>query len=143
MLRRSLVSTLAGVALLTACGDSTGPGGRIAGTYQLETINGDPLPVTIFEFGPYRAEALSGDLVVRANNTFSTSLTLRETDAGGVMTTTITCTGTYTVDGNTVTFREQGSTNVDCAGGEYVATWNENTITVVDAAFGVEAVYRR
>jgi hypothetical protein len=139
MLRRSLVSVVAGVALLAACGDSTGPGGRAAGTYHLETINGLPLPVVVVELGTYRAEVVEGGFVLRANNSFSGSLTIREIDAGEVTVTTLTCSGTYAASGNTITFRPGADPN--CAEGEYTAAWDGNTITVDEGEF--RAVYRR
>ena len=46
----TLAAALAAALLVTACGDSTGPRGRvrpIAGTFELRLVDGQPLPVTV------------------------------------------------------------------------------------------------
>ena len=47
-MRRFLLSVATAATALvgSACGDSTGLGGNVAGTYELRTINGQSLPVT-------------------------------------------------------------------------------------------------
>ena len=147
MMRRTLAT--AALALLTlasgACGgddDSTGPNGSIAGTYTLQTINGDPPPVTLLEFDTYKIEVTGASIVLNTNNTFSATSAFRETDDGQVTTSNSVCAGTYTRSGSTVTFSEPESINEDC-GGSYTGTWsNGNTLTVTFDA-GVQAVFRK
>lgn len=45
-MRRLAMLALAGTLAASACTDSTGPNGSVAGTYSLRTINGQTLPYT-------------------------------------------------------------------------------------------------
>lgn len=146
-MKRSIL-TAAAVTLLavgtSACGGdkATGPGGSIAGTYNLQTVNGAAPPVILLQIGAYKLEVTAANLVVNSNNTFSSSSTYRETDAGTTTTSTSVCAGTYTRNGNSLTFTEPETSNEDC-GGTYTGTWsNGNTLTVaLDAE--VQAVFRK
>ena len=147
MMRRTLAT--AALALLTlaagACGgddDSTGPNGSIAGTYTLQTVNGSPPPITVFELGDDKIEVTGASVVINENGTFSATSTVRETDAGQVTTSSSVCSGTYTRSGSTVTFTEPDSNNEDC-GGSYTGTWsNGNTLTIAFGP-GLQAVFRK
>ena len=146
MTPRSLV--MAAFALLTigttACGGgdkSTGPG-SLAGTYDLQSINGMTLPVTVYQEGSYKVEVTDGSVTMNADNTFLGSTTIRESDAGGSSSSSVVCPGTYTRNGSAITFAESPSSDDDC-GGTYAGTWsNGNTITVTFAP-GVQAVFRK
>jgi hypothetical protein len=144
MLRRPFLLLLGGFALLSACGGDggSGPGGEanIAGTYNLQTINGASPPVTILQIGPDRLEITSGNFTVSANNTFSNTHTYRETSGGQTTTVTETCTGTYSRNGNSVSFAE--ATSGEFCGDDYNGTVSGNNLTVAYDA-QVQAVYRR
>jgi hypothetical protein len=147
MLRRSFVSALVGLALLAACGgdSATAPDPRptttsIAGTYNLQTVNGAPPPVIIFQSGADRVEVMSGNFTVNANSTFSNTHTFRATSGGQTVTLTETCTGTYALTGNSLSFSE--ATSGELCGGTFTGTVSGNTLTVAYDAT-LQAVYRR
>ena len=135
---------LAALALaLAACGGSdksTGPGGTLEGTYALKTINGRALPAVVFQIPDDKVEITSGSVTMNANNSFSETVTLRETITGSpVEETPITCPGTYTRSGSAITFSEPETE--DC-GGTYTGTWSSgNTLTVNFG--GVTGVFRK
>jgi hypothetical protein len=143
MLRRTYLSLAMG-AVLAACGgdSSTGPeSANVTGTYALQTINGQATPVTIIQIATYRLEVVSGSLAINTNNTFSNTLTYRETDSGQIVTGSETCTGTYSRNGNSVTFNEADVVNTEC-GDTYTGTVSGNNLTVAYDAT-VQAVYRK
>lgn len=144
---RKLVRTLfvlAAVAILPACSDSTGPNRTVAGNYTLISVNGVLLPVVFSAEQFFTLRITDGTLTVNSNNTFTASATYEQTlVVGGVKTTdTVTCTGTYAMNGNTITFTEANSTDANC-GGVYTGTWDgENTLTV-DFDVGVQALFEK
>lgn len=139
---RSL-AVLALVFSAAACGDDDGPTGapaNITGTYPLRSVNGDDVPTTILEVPGYKFEILSGSLVLNSNNTFTEQATFRETENGTVTETPLTCSGTYTRNGNGITLNETAAGD-DC-GGTFTGTISGTTVTVsYDAQF--QAVYRK
>ncbi len=122
-MRRLLILTTALLAggLLPACGDDddiTGPE-SVAGTYFLQTVNGEALPVN-FEGGQLTA----GSIRLNSDGTYFTSLT---TDLLG----TTTETGTFTVNGSTINFVEEGAVD---EGDLFTGTVSGDTLTIVDEA---------
>jgi len=89
---------------LAGCGsdDSTGPTQSVAGTWNLTTVNGSPLPFTI-QATP-KIEVLSDQLVVSANGTFTESTQTRTTNGTSVSLQTLPDGGTYTLNGTAATF---------------------------------------
>lgn len=73
---------------LAACGhDTTGPSptpSRIPGTYDLTMVDGQPVPLTVFEVGAYRATLVSGTLTLHADGLYSLDLDTRIDDSGNV-----------------------------------------------------------
>jgi hypothetical protein len=132
---RRLVLALSAVSVL-ACGDSSGPEVSSAvGTWNLVTVNGSPLPYTLFLIQPtYRFEILSNVFVAAENGTYTETETTRETESGTVTTTTETDNGTWSQTGNTVTV-------VNSGGATTTATISGNSITV--SAPGLVAVFHR
>jgi hypothetical protein len=104
---RRVALVLATVLPLTlgGCGDSTGPGGAVAGMYTLQSINGDPVPVTYAESPDFRDEILSGFVRLNANGTFSAGHTQRLTVDGMVTIRTNNTGGTYTRSGDNLVLR--------------------------------------
>jgi hypothetical protein len=103
------------VLTTTACGNDdkspTGPG-AIAGTYTLDRVDGNALPVTLFEGlvdvdgtpVQLRIELTGGTMTLAANNTFSGNLTARVSAPGSPSETeNLPVTGTYTVSGSSIT----------------------------------------
>ena len=144
---RKIIRTLfvlAAVAILPACSDSTGPNRTVTGNYTLISVNGLLVPVVFSAEQFFTLRITAGTLTVNSNNTFTASATYEQTlNVGGVKTTdTVTCTGTYAMSGNTITFTEANSTNANC-GGAYTGTWDgENTLTV-DFDVGVQALFEK
>ncbi|HEX6049158.1 MAG TPA: hypothetical protein VFZ21_07815 [Gemmatimonadaceae bacterium] len=73
---------------LAACGhDTTGPSAtpsRIPGSYNLTMVDGQALPLTVFEYGAYRATLVSGTLTLHADGLYSLDLDTRIDDSGNV-----------------------------------------------------------
>lgn len=134
---------LAAVTLFAACSDSSGPNSSLTGSYALVTINGAGMPFVVFFDQTSRLEIVGGDVTLNANNTFSSSGTYRQTLTGGPsQTVTESCQGTYSVNGNSITFSEPTIVGTNC-GGVYNGTWDgSNTLTVAYDAT-VQAVFRK
>lgn len=135
---------LAAVAILPACSDSTGPNRTVTGNYTLISVNGVLVPVVFTAEQFFTLRITAGTLTINSNDTFTASATYEQTlVVGGVKTTdTVTCTGTYAMNGATITFTEANSTNANC-GGVYTGTWDgENTLTV-DFDVGVQALFEK
>jgi hypothetical protein len=121
-MRRLLILTTALIAggLLTACGDSTGPG-SIFGTYNLVSINGEDVP---FQEGGF--EVTAGWVRLDSDSTYTISLT-----SGPIGTPeTETFSGTFAVDGSSIEFHVP-----DNGTGSATGTLSGNTITLVDGPF--------
>lgn len=141
--RRAVTLALCALAL-AACGGgdkSTGPGGSIAGTYTMQTVNGSAPPVTIFQVGTDKVEVTGGSVTMNADNTFSGVTSIRETSGGEALPVeTFTCTGTYTRSGSAVTFTEP---ETDDCGGSYPGTWSNGNTLTVNFAPGLQAVFKK
>lgn len=127
------------VVAMAACGgDGAGTTGptptSIAGTYQLQTFDGEALPATIVDVPDLKVEILSGNFILASNFTFTTSATFRITESGQVSTETETSPGTYAVTGSTVTFTYT-------AGGTDTGTISGNTLTLTGEGF--TAVFKK
>jgi hypothetical protein len=113
LMRRSLIlATVLGGGLITACGDSTGPG-SIFGTYTLVSINGEQLPVDLDGI-----EVSAGWVRLDSDSTYAASLTA---DFGSGPETETT-TGNFAVEGSTIDFDE----------GLLTGTVSGNTLTLID-----------
>jgi hypothetical protein len=134
---RKLLLALASLAVIGCGGDSTGPNAQVAGTWNLQTVNGSPLPYTVaFLAGPpvYKLELISDTFVTAANGTYTEAFTSRETDGSTVTTSTENDTGTWSQNGSSLTVTaSDGTVNT--------ATISGNTITLNQQ--GLVAVYRR
>jgi hypothetical protein len=118
-----------------ACGgDGPSAPTSIAGTYNLQTIDGDEPPVTVWDEPGLKIEIISGNFVLAANETFTTTVNLRETSDGQVQTDSETLSGTYSVSGSTVTF-------VLADGDSETATIAGDTLTFTDGESSV--VFRK
>jgi hypothetical protein len=99
---------LALLGLLVAVGACGGDGPSaptsIAGTYNLESLDGETPPVTVWDEPDLKIEITSGNFVLAANGTFTTTVNYRVTVDGEVETDADTFSGTYSVSGSTVTF---------------------------------------
>jgi hypothetical protein len=139
MRRVALVLAAVFPLALGGCGDSTGPGGSLAGTYTLRSISGDPLPVVIDEGVDFRREVTAGFVRLNGNGTFTASHTDRITSGTSITPRTEDINGTYTRFGNelTLTFNDpDGFRTV-----EIIALWGGDLLTI--AGGGDVWVYER
>lgn len=133
---RKLIAVLALLLLpLSACGgDSTGPDNSFAGSYELRSIGGSPLPFTVIQVGADRLEVVSGTLTINEDGTFSDRATFRITESGNVTTEQEAVAGTYTRNNNAFTFS-------DTDGDVYSGSLQGNTMTVT--VEGLILVYQK
>jgi len=134
---RKLLLAVASLAIIGCGGDSTGPVASVAGTWNLQTVNGNPLPYTAaFVAGPpvYRLELVSDVFVAAANGTYTEAFTTRETNGTTVTNTTENDTGTWTQNNANVTVTASDGT-------VSTASISGNTITINQQ--GLVAVYKR
>lgn len=135
---RRLLSILAGALVLplAACGDDgpTEPTIEASGTYQLATVNGQDLPVTIQQAGADFIEVLDGTIALRSDNTFSDSTTFRVSEAGEETTEVEVLSGSYAQSRNVLTLSPE-------AGGSYALSVSEDALTQTVGQFVL--VYRK
>jgi hypothetical protein len=134
---RRLLLAFASLAVVGCGGDSTGPVASVAGTWNLQTVNGNPLPYTaIFIAGPpvYRLELVSDVFVAAENGTYTEAFTSRETDGTTVTNTTENDTGTWSPNNANLTITASDGT-------ASTASISGNTITLNQD--GLVAVYHR
>jgi hypothetical protein len=106
MVRRVFLALL--VLGLVACGDDVIGPEDIAGTYTLQSVNGQSLP-----WGEAGLEVTAGSITINQSMTCSRSLTGTATDGGTVVTVTDTevCTCTFVNGVITFTWDSDGSTD--------------------------------
>lgn len=107
-MRRFLLTTAAVATALVgaACTDSTGIGSNVAGTYELQTINNESLPV--FTESGRTIEA--GELQLDSDGTFFDVIQYRVT--GSSLIRTDEFTGTWEREGSEIILSYDGSTDV-------------------------------
>jgi len=134
---RKLLLACAAVALLGCGGDSTGPSASVAGTWNLQTVNGQPLPYTAYmtTSPSYRLEIMSDQLVANSDGTYAENGTIRETQGTTVTTSTEQDTGVWTQHGSQIDFTSDADATVTSA------TVSGDKLTV--DAQGVVGVYTR
>jgi hypothetical protein len=117
-MRRLLLSVAITVTALTAtaCGDDlTGVSGELVGTYQLQSVDGLPLPYMIT--GPSGAIAhVDGELELNDDGTYVRTF---ETSTSGGLPTTTQLTGTWERVGSAVRLERSSDGNVDVDWTEY------------------------
>ena len=123
----------AALLVLAACSDSTGPNARL-GTYSLVSINGQDLPVVVGTISGTTVEIISGEVTLNSNGTFTDRTDYRFTSNAGVDTDFEIATGTYSVNGNNVTF-------LTSDGDSYSMAISGQTLTQVEP--GLTLIYER
>ncbi|MCR4341610.1 MAG: lipocalin family protein [Gemmatimonadaceae bacterium] len=125
---------LFGLAAACGGGDGINEPVSIAGTYNLETIDGQSPPVVVFDEPGFKAEILSGNFILAGDKTFTTNVVFRITEDSQVSTESESFGGTYAVSGSTVTFAYSD-------GDSESATLVGNTLTFTDGSS--TAVFRK
>ena len=133
---RKLLLICAATALLGCGGDSTGPVASAEGTWDLQTVNGSPLPYTIaFIASPvYRLEIVSDVFVVHGDGTYDETFTSRETQGSQVTTTDDADNGTWVQNNASLTITSSAGT---------VSTGAISGNTIAANLQGQVVVYRR
>ena len=136
-MRKLLFACLAVAVLGCGGSDSTGTAASVQGTWNLQTVNGQPLPYTAFlSTSPaYRLEIMSDQLVANSDGTYAENGTIRETQGTTVTTSTEQDAGVWTQHGNQVDFTSNADATVTSA------TVSGNQLSV--NAQGVVGVYTR
>lgn len=115
-MRRShrLTPLLAIVTLIAACDlpgstDTDDDMSAVAGTWVLQSANGESLPFTDYEDSEVREEISGASLVLETDGdaTLGVQLTVTDKTTQEVSQPTESATGSYTVDGNTLTITLQ------------------------------------
>lgn len=127
---------LASVALLSGCNalDSIGSAGRVRGTYELYTVNGDPVPAVVYQEPGYRLEVLNAAFTLEDDGSFSEAGIVRETINGQTSTRSSSSYGYYNYYNGEITFD-------DNSGRRYYGETDGVTLVIEDQ--GVRMVYRR
>ena len=99
---------LLGIAVtLAACGrDTVGPTATpstVTGTYNVTTMDGQALPVTVLDLGAYKAKLTSGKLNLKADGSYSFEYGIRIEDSGNVRSQLDTDGGVWTRNDNNLT----------------------------------------
>jgi hypothetical protein len=122
MRRLALVLAVFLPVTLAGCGDSTSPE-SVAGTYELQSIGGDPLPVSTSE-----GNVRSGFVQLNANATFQANHTYDGPTSGTLR--VIFINGAYTRTGSNIVLSfidpDGGGT------GTANATWSGDQLTIAD-----------
>lgn len=143
-MRIAPLALLAGSLFTAACDDSDinlilpVP---VVGTFILQSVNGQRLPAVLVDSvsPPLRIEVLSGSITLNNNGTFTDLTEFRQTLGNMVTTSTLTCTGSYAVSGNVITFQEVVTPN-GC-GDRFTGIQTGNQLAA--SINGVPAVYVR
>lgn len=129
MMRRLL--PLVALAVAVACGsDSTTQPtvASVAGTWNLQSVNGSPLPFTLTQTGSDRLELLSGVVTANANGTYTEVAQFRTTVNGQSSTSTESDAGTFTLNGTAVSLTGTQTGNINGA-------LSGNTLTLTEQGF--------
>ena len=115
---------------LLACGGDDNPTSAptlasLAGTWNLQTVNGVPLPYTISSSGGVKNELLSQVATVASNGTFTEVTQTRTTINGQISVMTLPSSGTISLSGNLVTITVTGA-------GTSPGTLNSNTMFTIN-----------
>ena len=138
----TILALAASALVAAACGgsDSTAPDLSHVGAYDLELIDGAPVPASIFSVPGYHLDVIAGQLTLNANNTFVESITVREIvdDVEGPI-EAFNCLGSYQRRGATLTMTVPATPICDAA----TTTGRIDGNSVIVDYQGVEAVFRR
>jgi hypothetical protein len=143
-MRIAAMALLVGSLCVAGCNDSDNLNFVLPvdglGTFTLVTVNGNPLPAIVVDSvsPPLTIRALSGQIVISADNTFTDLVSLEQTLGGVITTSSRACSGTWSSTGNTLTFVEAGTTN---CGRTFTGVLNNRTLAA--SILGVPATFVR
>jgi hypothetical protein len=110
MRRRNAISALMLTLTLLACGsdDGVGPDDAIIGVYDLEMVNGWPLPYLAVQVEADKVEVVGGAITLNGDGTFTDVMTFQITEGGAVRTEDDMYQGTFLKDGSGATLTPAG-----------------------------------
>ena len=134
-----LASLLLATAVFACGGDSTSPTASIAGSWNLQTVDGSSLPFILAQTGGNKQELTGGVLTLSAASSsagsYTITLTERVTVNGQVTTSSGSDAGTYSLNGTAVTLTSNSGA------GSFNGSWSGNSLTLTD--LGVALVFGR
>lgn len=138
-MRRILALTIGVMTLASAaCGgkDATGPA-SIAGTYILQTVNSQVLPVTTSQDETYKAEILAWSITLKDDLSWTHSVSFRVTEGGVTSSETLTSAGTYVLTGTSLRLTDpDGYLDLNLTG-------NTMTMVIEESAGKFTLVFKR
>ena len=136
-MRRSITAILL-LALVSACTDTTNPTvGTVAGTFNLMTVNGAPLPFTTQDNAQFRVEVVQDIYTMSDASTWTESFKYRFTDKAvdTVAVNELTDAGTYVRNGSSIRLT---SADTDMRG-----SFDGTVLRFVLSGGSIELIYRR
>jgi hypothetical protein len=127
------MATAASVLAVTSCSDITGVRGDVVGTYELQTINGEFLPVTINDPDFGAVTFVYGEIELDNDGRFVDTYQYRFSGSSFVETDQIF--GTWTRSGNTIEFETDD--------GDFYTMERSSNNRLVQSRSGVSLVYQR
>ncbi len=139
-MRALAMIAVAATLVAAACSDGPNdPKPTIAGTYVLQSVNGQALPYIVpGETAADEFAVTAGSIVLTNAGTFVMSESIRFTSAGSSADMTLTGSGTYTAAGGTLTFTVS---DPELGSSSFVGTLSDRTLTIADE--GEVWVFRR
>ena len=133
---RSVGIMLASLAILSSCTalDSITSAGRVRGTYELWTVNGDQVPAIVYQEPGYRLEVLNAAFTLEDDGSYTEAGIVRETINGQTSTRSSSSSGYYDYYNGELTFDES-------SGRRYYGSLDGTTLVIDDQ--GVTMTYRR
>ncbi|MFC1531138.1 hypothetical protein ACFL5T_02725 [Gemmatimonadota bacterium] len=131
--RFALVALLLPFAVSSCGGDddggSTGPDTSVFGTYSLETVAGAGLPYIVLQAGVEKIEITAGSWRINSDNTWSSSVSVRATNAAGQTNTFVEpSAGTFTRSGNSFVFTDAEDAS------QQTGSVSGDVLTIIDQA---------
>ena len=122
MIRRVFLAFL--VFGLVACADDGVGPEDIVGTYVLQSIDGEALPVVILVGTTLLFEVTAGSVTLDPDMTCRVNISIRETEDGPVSTNTTVCTYTFNFNNGAITanFPADADTNASIIRGSIVGS---------------------
>jgi hypothetical protein len=102
-MRRSLIGLV--VSLSAACMDGVTGASTVTGAYTLRTVNGSPLPYTLSTSGTVTTEIVDGVITLYQGGTYAETTRLRVTTNGQSAIETKNGSGSFGLQGTSITLR--------------------------------------
>src|SRR5512143_4038223 len=104
--------------LLAACGgDSSTAPRTVAGTWELQTVGGAPLPFLLYQTSSAKTELVGAVIEMAETGTYTEALLIRATQSTGqASSSSIPYAGSYTLSGTAITFKDNN-------GGQSPGSW--------------------